>query len=54
MAEVSMIARTVSVIQFDRDAIGQKAAPSKAARGYASGILKGLEFSHTGRIVKVR
>jgi hypothetical protein len=43
-----------AVIQFDRVAIGQKGAPSKAARDYASGILKGQEFSQTGRIVKVR
>jgi hypothetical protein len=49
-----LLSETVnSVIQFDRDAVGQKGAPSKAARGYASGILKGHEFSQTGRIVKV-
>jgi hypothetical protein len=42
-----------SVIQFDRCAVARK-CPSQAARGYASRILEGQEFSQTGRIVKVR
>jgi hypothetical protein len=42
-------------MQFDgREAMGAKTGLDKAARGYASGILKALEFSHTGRNVKVR
>jgi hypothetical protein len=39
---------------FDRNEYGVKAGLDKAARGYASTIVKAHEFSRAGRIIKIR
>jgi hypothetical protein len=53
-AKAECSGRVTHAVWFDRNEYGVRAGLDKAARGYASGIVQGHEFSHAGRIINIR